>query len=36
VAGDRQLLEDSVREIWRQVYRAGAMPDAPDDVEAYI
>jgi NitT/TauT family transport system substrate-binding protein len=36
VAGDRQLLEDSVREIWRQIYRAGAMPDAPDDVEAYI
>jgi NitT/TauT family transport system substrate-binding protein len=36
VAGDRQVLEDSVREIWHQIYRAGAMPDAPEDIEGYI
>lgn len=31
IAGDKQLLDDSINEIWMQVYRAGALEDAPDD-----
>jgi NitT/TauT family transport system substrate-binding protein len=39
VAGDKELLDSSVNEIWMQVYRAGAMEDAPqdpDELSAYI
>ncbi len=36
IAGDEELLYSSVREIWYQIYRAGAMPDAPADIDAYI
>ncbi|MDR1713086.1 MAG: ABC transporter substrate-binding protein [Coriobacteriales bacterium] len=39
VAGDKQLLDDSVYEIWMQIYRAGALEEAPKDeaeLDAYI
>lgn len=36
VAGDEELLNNSVKEIWMQIYRAGAMEDAPEDIDSYI
>lgn len=36
IAGDEELLHSSVKEIWYQIYRAGAMEDAPEDIDAYI
>lgn len=36
VAGDEELLYQSVEEIWYQIYRAGAMTDAPADIDGYI
>jgi NitT/TauT family transport system substrate-binding protein len=39
VAGDKELLDSSFKEIWMQVYRAGAMEDAPQEgaaLDAYL
>jgi NitT/TauT family transport system substrate-binding protein len=39
VAGDKELLDSSFKEIWMQIYRAGAMEDAPQEgaaLDAYL
>ncbi len=36
IAGDEEILKSSFVEIWNQIARAGAMEDAPGDLDAYI
>jgi len=36
LAGNYEMLRSSFFEIWRQIYRAGALGSTPDDLEAYI
>ncbi len=39
IAGDKDLLDSSFYEIWMQIYRAGAMEDAPqsqEELDTYI
>ncbi len=36
IAGDKKTVDDSFREIWHQIARAGALEKAPADLDTYI